>query len=627
MVALISPSLGLGPLGLLFLSASFVSAVPTPHDSPSVVARAVPMPTKYVAFGDSFAAGIGAGHEFGSVHVDGCHRYDKGYPSQLQAQIDGHPIADENFKACTGAKAAQIKEQAIYLDSSVDLATISIGGNNVGFADIVNDCIYRFKGVWSDALNEFMRPEKHHENLRIFVTGYAKFFNSESSQCNDVSWNYWQKSPENGSGDKMTNQIRRDLNSLVDLVNSKIDEAVNSYQDARIQFINYDDTFDTHRFCEDRFTEPQRPKEQRLDLYMHQYNTPDGQLEDDGSVTDADTDDSKALAQGMLDYVNSDPDAKVAEPFDEQPIDISLFPVRISSGLMKVFHPTQAGHFVIAQQVWNAYMTESALQPEGLQPLSENFPIGDSGQRVSGNFPRVFQLDDGKQTVAEILLRMRQEACQGLCDQVNAIPSDLLAHKRVNENGCEFVTKISAGKELFLSATHSGQNCWDATQRMVDERMTDNGEPIFTESWVNGGEYEFYNVGVRDFNTLDIGSTPSHHLGHIHVACRRWQESFWDRFEIYTSDWDDGNWGKSILESVKGCNLSPTKWRFEDAPSKDVSEHTFEDGTMAQKWAKWRMAIAVGAECAEGKIEEAIGLRGGGLDCPDGEWSELDMFK
>ncbi|KAH7124806.1 hypothetical protein B0J13DRAFT_646671 [Dactylonectria estremocensis] len=471
----------------------------------------------------------------------------------------------------------------------------------------------------------------HHAKLRIFVTGYAQFFNTGSEdgtdQCDGVSWNYWQNSPENGSGDKMAKAVRRQLNELVVAVNNKIDEVVRSFNDAKIQFINYDDSFNTHRFCEDRFTEPQRPSEERLDLFMHQYYTPDGQLQDDGEYFEVSVSaEAKDLAEGMLEFVNGHQDAQVATPFDEHPVDISMFPGRIPSGIMKVFHPTQKGHEQIAIEVWNAYTHESALQPGGgLQPLPDGFPIGDSGTRVSGNFPRSFVLLDSNQPVRDILYRMRDQACQGLCETVSGIPGDLLSHTRQGADGCEFVTRISQSKELFLSASHAGQNCWNAIERMIEERMTDNSEPIYTESWVNGGDYEFYNVGIRDFTNANIESSPSHHLGHLHVACSRFEELFADRYEVYISNWDDGDWGRSILHGVEGCHLSPTQWKYEDAPSDGVSAYTFSDGTDANKWGKWDMVVSNGG-CAESKIEEALGLRAGGLDCPFNKWFELDLF-
>ena len=108
------------------LSLSLTAAGPLPQD-PAPDPAGIKKPQKYMAFGDSFAAGIGAGSEFGAVHLDACHRYDGGYPSQLHALAYGGRIPEENLKACTGAKADQVKEQAKDLDETADLVCLQLG--------------------------------------------------------------------------------------------------------------------------------------------------------------------------------------------------------------------------------------------------------------------------------------------------------------------------------------------------------------------------------------------------------------------------------------------------------------------------------------------------------------------
>ncbi|KAH6970634.1 SGNH hydrolase-type esterase domain-containing protein [Ilyonectria sp. MPI-CAGE-AT-0026] len=633
--------LSLNPMGLLLLSATAVTAAPTP--------KPYTPPTHYVAFGDSFAAGLGAGWESGPGHLDGCYRYDRGYPSALQGLIDDEGdsiIKAENLKACTGAKADQVKAQAEFLDETVDLATISVGINDVGFGNIVNDCIYRFKGSLSgncqstlnssrnyikndlgpavqDTLQAFMdRP--HHENLRIFVTGYAQLFHSgPSEQCDGLSWNYWQDSPESGSGQNMTQALRVQLNELVVAVNNKINEVVRSFDDEKIHFVDYDYMF--NRFCEEGFVEPQPPNEERPDQLMHQYYTPDHELYQYYYPRDQKLHNVSAyrlevsvsaeaqnLAQGMLEFANSHPDVKVAAPFNEHPVNITMLPDHIPVGIMKAFHPTQKGHETIAREVWKAYRRKSTDGPGStLPPLPKNFHIGDSGTRVSGNFPRTFGPVDDNLSVRSMLYGMRD------------------------------------------------QNCWDATKRMIDERMTDYVEPIYTASWVNGSDHEYYNVGIRDYQP-DGCIYESENLGHLHVACRRFENIFSDRYEVYLSNWDDGDKGKSIRHAVEGCHMFPTKWKYKEAPTEkpplyipadkkapmgtpglyvlsnrtevdkvaptdQLRPYTFEDGTEADKWVKWYMMCSTG-KCVESMIEEVLGLRAGGLKCPFGEWFEMDLF-
>jgi hypothetical protein len=113
------------------------------------------------------------------------------------------------------------------------------------------------------------------------------------------------------------------------------------------------------------------------------------------------------------------------------------------------------------------------------------------GANLGLNFPPTFQLSDKKAAVAEIFYRMRDQACQGLCASVAGVPSDLTAAQRQGDNGCEFAVKLSATKEAYFYATGSGQNCYDATQRMIDSCMVDknDGKPIHEASWINGPNY------------------------------------------------------------------------------------------------------------------------------------------
>ncbi|KAH7120300.1 hypothetical protein B0J13DRAFT_629186 [Dactylonectria estremocensis] len=190
---------------------------------------------------------------------------------------------------------------------------------------------------------------------------------------------------------------------------------------------------------------------------------------------------------------------------------------------------------------------------------------------------------------------MRQKSCQGLCDQVTGIPEDLMAHTRQGNDEGHFVTRISQEKELCLLVLHARQNCSDATERMIKERMKDNGEPIYTASWVTLvlDVIEFCSVGIRDFDAPEIDLKLSYHLGHVHVLCTRFSDIIADRYE--------------------------------DAFCGGTDSIAFKNGTAPEKRAKWRMLISNG-DCAESKIEEAMGLRAGGLHCLFDEWFELDTF-
>jgi lysophospholipase L1-like esterase len=87
----------------------------------------------YVALGDSYSSGVGAGGESGS-----CERSPNAYP-QLWANT--HAPASFQFVAGSGAKTTDVSANQISaLSSATTLVSISIGGNDLGFSNIMIDC-------------------------------------------------------------------------------------------------------------------------------------------------------------------------------------------------------------------------------------------------------------------------------------------------------------------------------------------------------------------------------------------------------------------------------------------------------------------------------------------------------
>jgi lysophospholipase L1-like esterase len=91
----------------------------------------------YVALGDSYASGVGSGSytsESGS-----CLRSTLAY-SQLWA--NAHAPASYRSVACSGAKTTDVNaNQLSALSSSTTLVSITIGGNDVGFSGVMEDCV------------------------------------------------------------------------------------------------------------------------------------------------------------------------------------------------------------------------------------------------------------------------------------------------------------------------------------------------------------------------------------------------------------------------------------------------------------------------------------------------------
>jgi lysophospholipase L1-like esterase len=184
----------------------------------------------------------------------------------------------------TAQKCGHVVGQVDLLNASLplDFATLSVGGNDLGFFDVMNACIFRFYSFYSgtcekaleaadaavrsslfeqrlavilrevlDAVSWEKRP-----NFSISVTGYARFFDADTPGCDEMSLGVWYGGP------KLSRDIRGRMNALVDAANDKLRRTVAeadgrfSGSRPRVLFVDYDDLFEGHRFCEEGVLEP-----------------------------------------------------------------------------------------------------------------------------------------------------------------------------------------------------------------------------------------------------------------------------------------------------------------------------------------------------------------------------------
>lgn len=104
----------------------------------------------YVALGDSYASGVGAG-SYDSGSGD-CKRSNNAYPVLWK---NAHAPASFSFTACSGARTDDvISNQLGPLDSATSLVSISIGGNDAGFADAMTTCVLQGESACIDRINE-----------------------------------------------------------------------------------------------------------------------------------------------------------------------------------------------------------------------------------------------------------------------------------------------------------------------------------------------------------------------------------------------------------------------------------------------------------------------------------------
>jgi lysophospholipase L1-like esterase len=198
----------------------------------------------YVALGDSYSSGTGTRDYIN----DGtsCQRSTSAYPS-LIAAARGYSL---NFRACSGARVADVTNtQVSALTASTNYVSISVGGNDAGFADVLTECATPWwAGDCDDAIDQaqafinntlpgrlstlYASIRTKAPNAKVVVVGYPRIFMGED--CNAGTW----FSPE-----EMTR-----LNQTADLLNSK----TSSQASARgFSFANPTSRFIGHAVCDD----------------------------------------------------------------------------------------------------------------------------------------------------------------------------------------------------------------------------------------------------------------------------------------------------------------------------------------------------------------------------------------
>ncbi|MFH9818832.1 SGNH/GDSL hydrolase family protein [Streptomyces sp. NPDC017230] len=120
-----------------FLSSVFLAAGAALTGAATAQAAQPTAAEGYVALGDSYSSGVGAG---GYISSSGdCKRSTKSHPYLWAA---AHSPSTFDFTACSGARTGDVLAgQLGPLSSATGLVSISVGGNDAGFADVMMTCV------------------------------------------------------------------------------------------------------------------------------------------------------------------------------------------------------------------------------------------------------------------------------------------------------------------------------------------------------------------------------------------------------------------------------------------------------------------------------------------------------
>ncbi|MEV4755578.1 SGNH/GDSL hydrolase family protein [Micromonospora sp. NPDC049559] len=183
--------------------------------APAVAQAAPRAAVNYVALGDSYSSGVGAG----SYDLSTCLRSSRSYASLWAA---GHAVTSFRFPACGGAVTADVRDgQVSSLDAGTTLATITIGGNDAGFAYVVSSCRFGSDADCTAAVDQartfattelpgrldqtYAAIRDRAPNARLVVLGYPRLF--ELGSCGLFGMSTYKRTILNQAADVLHSVI------------------------------------------------------------------------------------------------------------------------------------------------------------------------------------------------------------------------------------------------------------------------------------------------------------------------------------------------------------------------------------------------------------------------------------
>lgn len=138
-------------------------------------AGCVPPPDTYVALGDSYVAGPLIPNQ--ATDPAGCLRSDRNYPSVARPSIKVTRFVDvscsgaetEDFRNAQGVTPGPNPPQLDALDDRTKVVTMGIGGNDIGFTGIVEECALQ-NPFGSGCRSQYVRDGRDQISERIAAT-------------------------------------------------------------------------------------------------------------------------------------------------------------------------------------------------------------------------------------------------------------------------------------------------------------------------------------------------------------------------------------------------------------------------------------------------------------------------
>ncbi|WSF37394.1 SGNH/GDSL hydrolase family protein [Streptomyces sp. NBC_01351] len=173
----------------------------------------------YVALGDSYSSGLGAGN-YDSASGN-CKRTTRAYPALWAA---AHAPQTFSFAACSGARTGDVLSgQLAPLNSGTDLVSITIGGNDAGFSDVMTTCVLQSEATCVARVNQakayvdstlpgqldqvYNAINGRAPSAHVVVLGYPRFYKLNGTCTTGLSEG--ERSAINGAADYLNAAIAK----------------------------------------------------------------------------------------------------------------------------------------------------------------------------------------------------------------------------------------------------------------------------------------------------------------------------------------------------------------------------------------------------------------------------------
>lgn len=177
----------------------------------------------YVALGDSYSSGNGAGSYISSS--GDCERSNNAYPELWDK---ANSPSSFSFAACSGATTSSVTSgQLSGLSSSTALVSITVGGNDVGFSDVMTSCVTGSDATCQSAVDSaeskmdstlpgaldsvYTAIRSKAPNAHVVVLDYPHLYDLSATPC--VGLSDTKHKLLNGGADKLDSTIQTAANA------------------------------------------------------------------------------------------------------------------------------------------------------------------------------------------------------------------------------------------------------------------------------------------------------------------------------------------------------------------------------------------------------------------------------